>query len=224
MNPTKVLYPAVAIASAFGFSSFSPAFSQTAPSATSQPRGTTTFICGESGNQPATLVQVNGKTLVSPLITWSSTAFGDDFPPQRRCEIVSERLAKAVTENNGRLSNLRLASGIVNDQTVICYTNGIGQCTSSNLLFTLSPVNARNPRSVLARLLNFSRAGSGEAVPESGRVSSGSTELPIDESEVSSDANGSSISLEDAINRAIQPESGEIAPEQPMAPESPSGI
>jgi hypothetical protein len=105
---------------------------------TPQPRGATTFFCGQSDDHPATLVKVGDRTLQSPLIVWTSTAFGDDYTPQRRCEIVSARMANAVAENNGRLQNLRLAIGELNSQTILCYTNGTGSCSLHSSLKTLA--------------------------------------------------------------------------------------
>jgi hypothetical protein len=198
MNP---LVP-TAMAAVF-LGSVAPAIAQTP-----QPRGSTTFFCGQSDNHPATLVKVGDRTLQSPLIIWTSTAFGDDYPPQRRCELVSARMANAVAENNGRLQNLRLAIGELNDQTVLCYTNGGSACTADNLLFTLKPENARNPQTVLSRLLNFGRTGSGEVVYESGGAN------PTPQEEVLA-PDVSSISLEEAVDRALAAETNESSETSP---------
>jgi len=209
MNPTLVLR--FAVLAAVLSSSFAPAIAQSTPQTPSQPRGATTFFCGKSDNNPATLVRVGDRTLQSPLIVWTSTAFGNDYSPQQRCQTVSERIANAVEQNNGRLQNLRLAIGKVNAQTVICYTNGAGECTADNLLFTLKPENARNPQVVLARLYNFGRMGRGEAVYESGGVNSTPTEEVLD-------PDVSSVSLEEAIDRALAEEAGTASPQS--SPES----
>ena len=158
-----------------------------------QATSTTAFLCGQSGSNPATLVQVNGRTLQSPLIVWTTNYFGTDYTPQQRCQMVSVKLSSAIAQNGGRLSNLRLATGTVNNQTVVCYTNGFRSCTANNMLFTLKPENVNNSQDVLARLANFARQGSGGAVYESGGAN-----VPEE----------ASISLEEAVNHALQAESG----------------
>ena len=85
----------------------------------------TTFVCGSSsGNNPATLVQIGTRTLRSPLIVWRTEHFGPHHTPQQRCQAVSTRLTNAVAQNGGRLTSLRLATGPVNQETVICVVNG----------------------------------------------------------------------------------------------------
>jgi hypothetical protein len=164
----------------------------------------TTFLCGQSGSNPATLVQVGSRTLQSPLIVWTTNYFGANYTPQERCQIVSVRLSNAVAQNGGRLSNLRLATGPVNNETVVCVTNTYATCSSNNMLFTLRPENANNPQDVLARLMQFGRLGSGNAVYENGGLNSTSTD--------------SSIDLEEAVNLAVQEESGGLTPQYTAEP------
>ena len=170
----------------------------------------TSFICGQSGNDPATLVQVNGRILRSPLIVWSTHYFGAEYTPQQRCQEVSAKLTQVVAQNGGRLSNLRLSTGYVYGQAVVCYLNNASSCDGSNVLFTLKPENARNAPGVLARLANFGRYGSGSAIPESGG---------------GGDAGGdASVSMEEAIDQAVQAEGSPSDPSYPAAPSpQPSG-
>lgn len=208
-RPNLVLQVAIVQAAATFLSACLPALSQPSPTvpAGRPPVSSTTFLCGQSGNRPATLVQVSGRTLQSPLIVWQTNYFGSEYTPEQRCQIVSSRLSQAVAQNGGRLSNLRLAHGTVNSQTVICYTNGRSSCDANNMLFTLKPENASNPQAVLSGLLNFAQRGSGNAVYESGGIDSG--------------AEDSSISLEEAVNRAIQAESGGLTAPEESSPADP---
>jgi hypothetical protein len=95
------------------------------------------------------------------MILWKSTEFGREYTPWQRCQIVSNRLTQAVAQNGGRLSNLQLTTGIINNLPVVCYVNGRGRCNSQNLLFTLDKRNAKNPGDALTRLINFAQDGSG---------------------------------------------------------------
>jgi hypothetical protein len=95
------------------------------------------------------------------MIIWKSTEFGSEYTPWQRCQIVSNRLTQAVAQNGGRLSNLQLTTGIINNLPVVCYVNGRGRCNSQNLLFTLDKRNAKNPGEALTRLINFSQDGGG---------------------------------------------------------------
>jgi hypothetical protein len=95
------------------------------------------------------------------MIIWKSTEFGREYTPWQRCQIVSNRLTQAVAQNGGRLSNLQLTTGIINNLPVVCYVNGQARCNSQNLLFTLDKRNAKNPGDALTRLINFSQDGGG---------------------------------------------------------------
>lgn len=157
----------------------------------------TTFICGRSGNDPATLVQVNNRTLRSPLIVWKTHYFGDEYTPEQRCQSVSQRLTQVVAQNGGRLSNLRLSVGSVYGLTVVCYLNNATSCNQDNILFTLKPQNARNAPGILSRLSNFGQFGGGASVNESSGLNN----------------DGGSISLEDEVTQAEQMEGGSLVPD-----------
>ncbi len=126
----------------------------------------TSFICGRVGSDPATLVQVNGRILPSPLIVWQTAS--DDMSPQQRCQMVSQRMTATVAQNGGRLSNLLLTTGKVNGYSVICFVNAAESCNPNNVIMTLlRGENARNPGNVLARIVRFGQRGSGSNVVES---------------------------------------------------------
>ena len=120
----------------------------------------TTFQCVTSGRNFVTIAR-RGNVTTDPMILWKSTEFGREYTPWQRCQIVSNRLTQAVAQNGGRLSNLQLTTGIINNLPVVCYVNGRARCNSQNLLFTLDKRNAKNPGDALTRLINFSQDGGG---------------------------------------------------------------
>jgi len=125
----------------------------------------TTFRCVRDGDGFATIAQRGDRT-TPPIITWNSTL--GQYTPQERCNIVSQKLTAAVAQNAGKLKNLQLLTGAINNRAVICVVNNVQPlCNLSNVLFTLRPENARNSDEVLARLHNFSVKGSGAPVAES---------------------------------------------------------
>ncbi|WP_377475935.1 MAG: COP23 domain-containing protein [Microcoleus anatoxicus] len=122
---------------------------------------TTTFQCVTSGRNFVTIAR-RGNVTTDPIILWKSREFGPEFTPWQRCQIVSNRLTKAVADNGGRLTNLQLTTGTINNLPVVCYVNGRGRCNSQNILFTLDSKNAKNPSEVLSRLINFAQDGGGQ--------------------------------------------------------------
>jgi hypothetical protein len=100
------------------------------------------------------------------MITWQRQVSAE-YTPQDRCQLVSQKLTKAVAANGGRLSNLLLTTGKIKNETVICYVNSGASCDTSNTLFTLSPENARDPGAALANLLRFGQRADFSAIRES---------------------------------------------------------
>ena len=95
------------------------------------------------------------------MVSWNYDGFGREFTPEKRCQMVSERLQQAANTNGGTFKDLQLASGTVNSQSVICAVQGNGnKCNRQNLLFTLKPENARNPEAVIKKIFNFAQDGS----------------------------------------------------------------
>lgn len=138
----------------------------------------TTFRCvAQSGGGYATIADNGRATAV--LLSWRFNGFGDQFSPQKRCQIVTERFNRAVSYNGGRMQNLRLVSGALNGMNVICFANqGGGNCNSDNLLLTLRPGN--RPERVLADMGKFSLRGTG-TVNESGAGTPGQVEVDLGE-------------------------------------------
>lgn len=119
----------------------------------------TAFRCIRQGNGYATIAQ-RGYRITSPIITWNSTAFGPQYTPQKRCELVSQRLTEAVVASGGRLSKLRITHGFVNSNPVICYiSNKEEKCNSKNLLLTLNQSDRGKEAEILQKLMAFSVHG-----------------------------------------------------------------
>lgn len=103
------------------------------------------------------------------LFNWKTSYFGTEYTPEKRCQIVSQRLQSAADRNSGTLKGLELKSGNLNGQTVICVIeSGENRCTDRNILFTLNPENAKNPQAVIAKILTFASSGS-STIDESAR-------------------------------------------------------
>lgn len=163
----SILAISLTCASATGFQERVGAQNATRTQVTPQntPTQATTFICVRSGNGFAT-VAARGNQRSAPMITWQRQVSAE-YTPQERCQMVSQKLTKAVAANGGRLSNLLLTTGIIKNETVICYVNSGASCDTSNTLFTLSPENAKNPGAALANLLRFGQRADYSAIRES---------------------------------------------------------
>ena len=95
------------------------------------------------------------------MVSWNYDGFGREFTPEKRCQMVSERLQQAANSNGGTFKDLQLASGTVNSQAVICaLQSNSNKCDRQNILFTLKPENARNPDAVIQKIFSFARDGS----------------------------------------------------------------
>lgn len=107
--------------------------------------------------------------LQAVMVTWSYDGFGKEFSPEKRCQVVSEKLQQAADSNGGTFKNLQLSSGTVNSQPVICALGSNDKkCTKNNLLFTLKPENAKNPNAVIQKIFGFARDGNSDLNESSG--------------------------------------------------------
>jgi hypothetical protein len=121
----------------------------------------TKFLCVSQGRGYATIAQ-RGNRRTSPLITWNSNAFGPQYTPEKRCNMVSQRLTQAVAATGGRLNTLRMTHGTVGSAPVICYIrNPEEECNSRNVLMTLSPNERGKENEILKQLTSFSVKGTG---------------------------------------------------------------
>ncbi|WP_254174641.1 COP23 domain-containing protein [Planktothrix pseudagardhii] len=114
-----------------------------------------------------TVAEKNGRQ--SPVITWSTGYFGDNYSPETRCQMVSPKLNNAVAANGGTFKGMRFNSGTVNGLLVVCIL-GAGQsdCNSGNMLFTLKPENRPRVGQILQELTNFGVSGSSSIVEDRG--------------------------------------------------------
>ncbi|MBO1348150.1 MAG: COP23 domain-containing protein [Hormoscilla sp. GUM202] len=118
-----------------------------------EPVEPTTFKCDWQGGQWGTFAQRSNAVSTTPMISWNSREFGDNWKPERRCETVSERFTKAVANNGGMLSSLYLTTGKMNNLTVVCFVKQKpGTCNEDNLLFTLNKNNSKSPSEVHAQI------------------------------------------------------------------------
>lgn len=138
----------------------------------STPSVTTKFLCVQDTQKGwVTIAQRNNLRTIEPLLVWQTTEFGENWPPEKRCNHVSEKLSKAVQQNGGYLTNLALTHGQVANHTVICVATFPATCNSNNMLFTLKPQNAQNPKAVLAKIAGFGQnQGTDTTIIESGSL------------------------------------------------------
>jgi hypothetical protein len=128
----------------------------------------TKFSCVPQDNgNVATVGQRPGGQPI-PIIIWTrqtSKYFGDKYTSQGRCEIVTNKLTRAVTNSGLKLKDVVLMTGRVNKSTVICIVsaNETG-CNGGNTLFTLKPENAKKADQILAQIMRISREGSSAGV------------------------------------------------------------
>jgi Circadian oscillating protein COP23 len=116
----------------------------------------TTFECILQGKKYVTVAR-RGTRTTAPMIEWKDTSFGEKYPPQARCKIVSQRLTKAVS-STGKLNSLDMTHGIVGSTPVICYvTSKSNTCNSENILFSLKESERGQEQTIISQLLEFSK-------------------------------------------------------------------
>ncbi|AFY95991.1 COP23 domain-containing protein [Chamaesiphon minutus] len=148
----------------------------------------TTFACIKKGNDPVTVAR-RGDRVTSPMITWRDKSWGS-YTPEKRCQIVSQRLTKAVA-SSGKLSSLDMTHGVVNSIPVVCYITQKGEkCNSENILFSLKASERGQEQKTIDELLNFSKLGSGSGSVRGGGTGPSTTPLTYGDA------------IENAFNRA----------------------
>lgn len=107
-----------------------------------QNRGQGVFYCGTDNGKPATIVRHPSRGELS-FIIWDTNYFGNQYTPQRRCEIVSDRL-----ESNQRNETLTtIVEGRLNNYPVLCASpdkevpNSVINCSDERLILTLRPTD-----------------------------------------------------------------------------------
>ena len=117
------------------------------------------YFCGTSSDGvPTTFVRrITGKNLA--LIRWERDDI-KDFPPQKRCQLVSENFEKA--SKNGYLGSI--TGGFWKGNKVICATKVAGgRCLQT--LFTIKPND--DPDQVIKQLINVAAQAKSTPVPQS---------------------------------------------------------
>jgi Circadian oscillating protein COP23 len=111
------------------------------------------FYCGKNGNVPTTMAKTSRGDVA--VIRWvSKDVFGEAYPPEVRCSIVSEKFQSFYQD--GTLDFL--TTGVVNRMPLICAAQAQdGPC--NGVLFTLKPGD--NPGRTLKRLLDVRIRSSG---------------------------------------------------------------
>jgi hypothetical protein len=107
------------------------------------------FFCGQNRGAPATMA--NSSQGPVPVIRYVSTIGADDeYTPELRCQIISQRFQKFYTEGSLKF----LTTGKINQQPVICVTpTNRASCSGSDrdLLITLKP--SSDPAQTLRNLM-----------------------------------------------------------------------
>jgi Circadian oscillating protein COP23 len=104
------------------------------------------FYCGTSKNTPTTMARTSRGPV--SVIRWTSkNAFGENYPPEVRCKIVSSKFQEYYTD--GTLNFL--TTGVQNRQPVICAVQSKGGPCS--VLFTLKL--GSDPDQTLKQLLSI---------------------------------------------------------------------
>jgi hypothetical protein len=144
--------------------------SLTANQATAKNPPVARFYCGQSfdpiSNEfvPTTLVATSARKETISLIMWKSTAFGEEYTPQTRCQNVSGKLQQAWDTKQFKY----LTSGTLKStgQGIICaVADKKGKCNQSNMLFTLT--SGSNAKEIISRIKGVASGKAGNPVPQS---------------------------------------------------------
>ncbi len=151
----------------------------------------TQFRCVTTRNGYPATIAVRGSKQSPPLIVWRSDYFGSDYSPERRCSMVTQRFNDVVSFYGGSLRGLKLTHGEVNGSTVICIARFYGDvCSADNMLFTLSPQNARRAAGIVYQIGEFAQ-GSAQVPPV---YESGGEQVYVDLADMLEPSLGSSSS------------------------------
>ena len=123
-----------------------------------QTRGRASFFCDRHNGSPATIVNHSKRGKLT-FIIWDTLYFGDDYPPEERCRVVSARFQQ--TNINGDLNYI--VSGTLNNYPVLCAsrsepTNQVINCSNERLLMTLQPGD--NSQAMIEHIAKLNRGRS----------------------------------------------------------------
>jgi len=182
-----------AVFTLFGMAACSTTTASAPDSSTQASEPPTLFKCVQQGSGWATTVERGNITTKSPLITWETEEFGTEYTADKRCQIVSDKLTKAVAKYGNRLGTLQLTVGTLNNRKVVCVVNdGKTSCNDDNTLFTLKQENSQNGQEVLNTIFRFAKGDSGS--PHIRENTSGSILLEnLVESKLGKNVNGTQL-------------------------------
>lgn len=125
----------------------------------------TTFHCIKAENNLFYTIARRGNRQTDPILKWQNKSWGSKYTPQKRCDIVSNRLTRAVARNGGRLKGLSISYGKLNGYPILCHVRSQRErCSSSNILLTLRQSEFGKEEAILRDMMNFSVSGSGRTV------------------------------------------------------------
>lgn len=118
------------------------------------------FFCGtgeyQGRNVPATIVENNQSNQEIIVILWKldNYYFGKNYPPQKRCEMVSERFQNIYDRDGLKYVVATLETWVPNQKIpVVCGVKQMmASCNNEDLLFTLE--SSDNPDLVVQYLIN----------------------------------------------------------------------
>jgi Circadian oscillating protein COP23 len=160
----KILVSAAAIGCLVGIASL------TASQATAKNPPVARFYCGQSydlGSKefvPTTIVATSARKETISLIMWKSTAFGDEYTPQTRCQNVSSKLQQAWDTKQFKylLAGTLKSTG----QGIVCaVADKKGKCNQSSMLFTLT--SGSNAKEIITRIKGVTNGKASNPVPQS---------------------------------------------------------
>jgi Circadian oscillating protein COP23 len=130
----------------------------------------TRFFCGQSydptskGIVPTTVIATSAHKEPIALIQWKSTAFGEEYTPQTRCQNVSGKLQQAWDTKRFKY----LTSGILKrtGQGIICgVKDKKAKCNESTMLFTL--ISGSNAKEIITRMKGLTAGRSSNPISQS---------------------------------------------------------
>jgi Circadian oscillating protein COP23 len=106
------------------------------------------FYCGTSNGEPATIVKTREGDV--PMMIWDTKVFGRNYPPEMRCQIVSERFQQYY--EHGLLDFIKTER--IRGYDTVCVARSEGGSCEGRILFTLPP--GQDPNNAIEAVFNFS--------------------------------------------------------------------
>lgn len=170
----------------------------------------TTFHCISTQGNVLYTVARRGNRQTEPILKWQNTAWGSKYTPKKRCDIVSERLTRAVVKNGGKLGGLLMWYGKLNDYPIICYLKSKRErCNSDNILLTLRKSEFGQERRIIKDIMTFGVGARGNTTTRSvGKTNPGEV--------------ADFVPLGNQVDNALKESAGNESPITPTTPTSPN--